>query len=125
MRKTLTIERPQTLAQKRQARRPVATRKAVKPPTAEPIPESVEAAPAPALLDRGDQPKESKLAIVERLLRRAQGATLAGLVEATGWQAHSVRGALSGALKAKRGLVITSDKVDGVRTYAITGEAQP
>jgi hypothetical protein len=38
------------------------------------------------------------------------------MVEATGWQQHSVRGALAGALK-KRGLAITSEKVDGVRRY--------
>ena len=35
---------------------------------------------------------------------------------ATGWQQHSVRGALAGALK-KRGLIITSDKIDDLRRY--------
>ena len=35
---------------------------------------------------------------------------------ATGWQQHSVRGAIAGALK-KRGLIITSDKSDGTRRY--------
>ena len=38
------------------------------------------------------------------------------MVEKTGWQQHSVRGALAGSLK-KRGLTITSEKIDGVRRY--------
>jgi hypothetical protein len=38
------------------------------------------------------------------------------MTSATGWQTHSVRGALAGALK-RRGLVITSEKVDGIRRY--------
>jgi hypothetical protein len=41
-------------------------------------------------------------------------------MKATGWQQHSVRGALAGALK-KRGHTINSDKVDGVRRYRIAG----
>jgi hypothetical protein len=38
------------------------------------------------------------------------------MVEATGWQPHSVRGAMAGALK-KRGLTTTSEKLDGARRY--------
>lgn len=44
------------------------------------------------------------------LLRRPNGATLAEIVEATGWQQHTVRGAMAGALKKKLGLTITSEK---------------
>lgn len=58
----------------------------------------------------------SKLDLVEGLLRRETGASIAEMVEATGWQQHSVRGAMAGALK-KRGLTITSEKVDGTRRY--------
>ena len=58
----------------------------------------------------------SRLDALEQLLARDSGATIAELVEATGWQQHSVRGALAGALK-KRGLSITSEKVEGVRHY--------
>lgn len=65
----------------------------------------------------------SKLDTTVTLLRRVEGATLAQLVEAIGWQAHSVRGAMSGTLKKKRGLTIASDKADGVRTYRIVDEA--
>jgi hypothetical protein len=47
------------------------------------------------------------------MLKRAEGATIAEIVEATGWQAHTVRGALAGALKKRLGLKITSEKVEG------------
>jgi hypothetical protein len=40
------------------------------------------------------------------------GATIAEAVKATGWQPHSVRGAISGTLKKKLGLAVTSDKVE-------------
>ena len=63
----------------------------------------------------------SKLGAVVTLLRRKEGATIDQLVKATGWQAHSVRGAISGAIKKKLGLAIASTKTDGVRTYRVTG----
>lgn len=62
----------------------------------------------------------SRLDQLERLLTQERGATIAEMVAATGWQQHSVRGAMAGALKKKRGLAITSDKVDGVRRYRAT-----
>ena len=67
-----------------------------------------------------DRP-DGKLEIVIAMLRSTKGATIESLSKATGWQAHSVRGAISGAIKKKRGLVVTSEKLDGVRTYHITG----
>ena len=45
----------------------------------------------------------SKLSHLEGMLRRTEGATLPQLVEALHWQAHSIRGAMSGSLKKKRG----------------------
>lgn len=75
---------------------------------------------ATSLPKRAPQPKPdkqpSKLDRVEALLLGDNGASIAELMEATGWQQHSVRGAIAGALK-KRGLVITSDKIDGERRY--------
>lgn len=59
----------------------------------------------------------SKLDQVEALLLRTNGASIAEMMETTGWQQHSVRGALAGALKKKRDLTITSEKHDGVRRY--------
>ncbi len=56
------------------------------------------------------------------LLKRKKGATIEEIAEATGWQAHSVRGAISGALKNKLGLAVTSERVeDRGRVYRIAG----
>jgi hypothetical protein len=57
--------------------------------------------------------ESSKQAEVIRMLQRPEGATIAQICEATGWQAHTVRGTFAGALKKKLGLTITSDKVQG------------
>lgn len=61
----------------------------------------------------------SKLDRVIAALRAPKGATIPDLMRLTGWQAHSVRGALSGALKKKRGFAIASKKTDGERVYRI------
>jgi hypothetical protein len=54
------------------------------------------------------------------LLKRPDGVTLAELMKATGWQAHSVRGFLSGTVSKKMGLAVTSTKAEGgERTYSI------
>jgi hypothetical protein len=47
------------------------------------------------------------------MLRSDSGATIAEIVAATGWQAHTVRGAFAGALKKRLGLEVTSKKVEG------------
>lgn len=61
--------------------------------------------------------RTTKTSIVLDLLRREQGALLADIVAATGWQAHTARAALTG-LK-KKGHVITSTKVDKVTCYKL------
>ena len=58
----------------------------------------------------------TKLDHLEKMIRRKNGASIAEMMKATGWQSHSVRGALAGALM-KRGLAIASEKIDGVRRY--------
>ena len=63
-------------------------------------------------------PEPSKINQVLALLSRPEGSTLTEMCAATGWQAHSVRGALAGSLKRK-GHVVTSDKVDGIRRYRV------
>ena len=63
----------------------------------------------------------SKKAEVIGLLQRKGGATLTQIMKATGWQAHSVRGFISGALGKKMGLAVESAKrEDGERVYSIT-----
>jgi hypothetical protein len=55
---------------------------------------------------------------VLELLRRPEGATLADIQSSTGWQPHSVRGFISGALGKKMGLTVESIKTDaGDRVY--------
>lgn len=66
-------------------------------------------------------PASTKLERVIALLRRPQGATLAQMAQLTGWEVRSVRGFLSGVLKAKRGLAVVSDLQDGERVYRIDG----
>ncbi len=66
----------------------------------------------------------TKQALLIDLLKRKKGATIEEIVEATGWQAHSVRGAISGALKKKLGLAVTSEKVRARgRVYRIVERA--
>jgi hypothetical protein len=55
----------------------------------------------------------TKQAQMVGMLKRAEGATLAQIVQVTGWQPHTVRGALAGALKKRLGLTIISEKVEG------------
>lgn len=67
-----------------------------------------------------DAPKHSKQQIMIDLLKREEGATLHQLSAATGWQKHSVHGAMAGVLKKKLGLTIESGKNrDGERIYRI------
>jgi hypothetical protein len=62
----------------------------------------------------------SKTAKVLDLLRRPDGATLKEIMKATGWQAHSVRGFISGTLGKKLGLTVESAKrEDGERVYRL------
>lgn len=65
---------------------------------------------------------KGKLGDLVGLLRQDGGATLAAMMAATGWQAHSVRGAISGAVKKKLGLAVLSEKVGGERVYRIIAQ---
>ena len=65
--------------------------------------------------------EHSKQATIIGMLQRAEGATIAQICEATGWQPHTVRGTFAGAFKKKLGMTITSEKTQGgVRTYRAT-----
>jgi len=64
--------------------------------------------------------KKTKQAILIEMLQRPDGATIPELVKAVRWQVHSIRGAMSGALKRKLGLTIEGQNVGARgRTYRI------
>jgi hypothetical protein len=70
--------------------------------------------------ERPSRKPKTKLAQLKAMLRRPDGATIEQISKALVWQAHSVRGAMSGALKKKQGLTITNEKTDdGRRLYRI------
>ncbi len=55
----------------------------------------------------------TKQATLIAMLRMPNGATIEEIMAATGWQSHTVRGAMAGALKKRLGLEVTSEKVEG------------
>ena len=74
---------------------------------------------APTVTQPAAIPPKGKIGALVELLRRADGASIADMMAATGWQAHSVRGAMSGSIKKALGLEIVSTKTDDRRVYRI------
>lgn len=95
-----------------------ATTGAMEAPSAETAPETpAEPEPAPKTRAPREGTKQAKLI---EMLRTEGGASIAEIVNATGWQPHTVRGAIAGALKKKLGLEVSSEKVEGRgRVYRI------
>jgi len=78
--------------------------------TRDTAPTETETAPAPKTVRRRSGTKQEA---VIAMLRAEGGATIDEIVAALEWQPHTARGAMSGALKKKLGLTITSEKVEG------------
>ena len=75
---------------------------------------------APSKSTPTPETKTSKQNMVLTMLRRQDGASIAEIVEATGWQPHSVRGFFAGALKKRLGIEVVSEKRDdGIRRYYV------
>jgi len=77
------------------------------------------AAPEPATT-RAPPRDGTKIATVLDLLRQPGGTTIADISAATGWQSHTVRGALAGAIGRRMGLKVISHKENGeARRYRL------
>jgi hypothetical protein len=70
--------------------------------------------------NRASGTKQSR---VLAMLHSSPGATIAAIIQATGWQQHSVRGFLAGVVRKRLKLKLISKKVDGSRVYEIAGGA--
>jgi Protein of unknown function (DUF3489) len=77
-------------------------------------------APAAKAKSGGPRPT-SKIAKVVEMLRKPGGATIKAIMNATDWQAHSVRGAVAGAIKKKMGLKVVAETRGNERVYRIGG----
>ncbi len=78
---------------------------------------------APTSARKGGAHPVGKIVAIIALLRRSKGARIDDLMQATGWQAHSVRGVMSASIKKKLGLKVVSEKTGKVRLYRIADKA--
>ena len=90
-----------------------AARKQRKPKAAKKAPRK------PVRTKKAAEPHVTKQAKVIDALCRPEGATIAEIMEMTGWQEHSVRGFISGAVKKKLGLTVERITEDGRVSYRI------
>lgn len=65
----------------------------------------------------------TKLETLIAALQKPEGCDMATMIAATGWQAHSIRGAIAGAVR-KRGHAVSSAKVGDVRVWRIKAPAE-
>lgn len=94
-------------------------------PSQSPAPKRQQARPAASALPVLAEPVASKQARLIARLEIAPGASIAQLVELTGWQPHSIRGVISGILRRKYGFDVRNERCPetGERLYRIIGTA--
>ena len=69
--------------------------------------------------EKEDEKRGSKQSRVVEMLRSSTGTTIFAVMEATGWQQHSVRGFFAGVVRKKLRLKLNSEKIDDNRVYRI------
>jgi hypothetical protein len=79
--------------------------------------------PTAPTIRKADTAASSKQDLVVAMLRTSAGATIAAMMQATGWQQHSVRGFLAGVVRKKLKLRLKSEKMGATRVYRIAGSA--
>ncbi|MFZ5498582.1 MAG: DUF3489 domain-containing protein [Pseudomonadota bacterium] len=90
-----------------------------------PLPKGVQKMDAPDALTKREATAPTirpgtKLAAIIDAMRHPGGATIAQMMAGTGWQAHTVRGAISGMVRKRLGFeVFTEKRADGQRAYRI------
>ena len=87
---------------------------------AKPVPSATSSEEIAQVSGRSADPG-SKQDRVIAMLQSPAGATIAAMMDATGWQQHSVRGFLAGVVRKRLKLTLSSKKVDGNRVYQIGG----
>ncbi|WP_088652889.1 DUF3489 domain-containing protein [Marinibacterium profundimaris] len=70
------------------------------------------------------KPKQTKMGRVMALLQRPEGASLAAICKATGWQAHSARAALSTLRKKGNAIERRWPETDGPTTYHLVADRE-
>lgn len=107
---------PESKPAKAAKEKPAPKPKAAKAPKVAKLPRAPKAAKEPRVKREGDPKKDRLIAML------ADWTTIGDLMAAMGWQAHTVRGAISTAAKA-RGIVIERRRVDGVTSYRVAAPA--
>ena len=99
---------------------PAKARASKKTTAAKPAPKAKKGAKAPAAKAEAGAPREgSKMAQVIGMLQRKNGASITEVMDAMGWQRHTVRGFMAGAMK-KAGYTVESFKPEGgERSYRL------
>lgn len=114
-----TTKKPSTRKPRRMAREPVTDSTAASGNAA--VEADTRAKPRTEQPHRDGAP--SKASTVLAMLERPEGATIEQMVAATGWQPHTTRAVLTGF--RNKGYEVTSEKIDGVRTYRATARVEP
>jgi hypothetical protein len=98
------------------APKPGVSTKTVAPKTVTPKTSERKAKPTPRANSKQEQ--------VVGMLRRSEGATIAAIMKATGWQQHSVRGFFAGVVRKRLKLALSSTKIEGERVYKVAKAAR-